>query len=274
MNVREPVLYGSWYPKEPSKIDDFLSPFGKNAGVKSKAAVAPHAGWYYSGSIAAGSISCLERGADTVVIIGGHLPAGMPFLFAGEDAVRSPYGLMRIDRDFSDRLAEKLNGKNDRYEDNTVEVLVPMAHSFFPEAKLLWVRFPNDLSSYMAGKKLYETAKNLNRKIAVIGSTDLTHYGGNYGFSPKGRGRKALEWVKKTNDHLFIKAVLEGRPEDVIRCADENRSACSAGAVLGVMGYTEQAGGRAEMLEYGTSADRSGEHAPESFVGYASFVWK
>jgi AmmeMemoRadiSam system protein B len=46
----------------------------------------------------------------------------------------------------------------------------------------------------------------------------------------------------------------------------------SAGAVLGAMGFADYAGlGRAQLLEYGTSADA--EAVPDSFVGYASMAF-
>ena len=285
MNIREPILSGSWYPSNPKKVDEFLLPFRKNpAGTAVKtpktglAAIAPHAGWYYSGEIAARSVSGLKNSADTVVIIGGHLPAGSPVLFADEDAVRTPYGLMRIDGELRDLLKKKCGGRADKYQDNTVEILVPMVHSFFPDAELLWTRFPGDLSSYETGKILAEAGKTLNRGLVVIGSTDLTHYGGNYGFSPKGSGEAALSWVKDTNDADFIRAVLDHNPEEALRCADKH-AACSVGAVLGAMGFIEQIIGteqmgikKAELLQYGSSADRSGE-IPDSFVGYASILW-
>ena len=274
MNIREPVLPGPWYPRSPEKIDEFLA-FCKNQRVKNAAAaIAPHAGWYYSGKIAAHSVSCLDETAETIIIIGGHLPAGAPFLFAGENSMRTPYGLMPMDPELRDLLAVKLDGRNDKYQDNTVEVLVPMVHSFFPRAKLLWMRFPADLTSFEAGKKIADAARSLNRKIVVLGSTDLTHYGSNYGYSPKGRGKSALEWVKNTNDAAFIKAVLAGNKTEVLRCADEDRSACSAGAVLGVLGFVSQKECSGELLEYNTSADITNDLSPDSFVGYASIIWK
>ena len=273
---------GSWYPEDPAEINEFLgfvrgnhddsSAAGKD--LHAKAAVSPHAGWYYSGKIAARSVSSLDRTADTVAVIGGHLPAGMPILFAEEDAVRTPFGLMPVDKELREALYKKLGGRGDRYQDNTVEVLLPMVHSFFPKANLLWVRFPANFSSYEAGRTLAETAKTLGRRLAVLGSTDLTHYGLNYGFSPRGSGKAALDWVRNTNDAGFIREVLKNDASGVLHCAEENYSACSAGAVLGVMGFADYSGGlKSGLLDYGTSADVSRNEIPDSFVGYASIAW-
>ncbi|MCL2833925.1 MAG: AmmeMemoRadiSam system protein B [Treponema sp.] len=273
MKIREPILADSWYPVNPKKVDEFLA-FASDAEPTAPAAIAPHAGWFYSGKIAARSVSCLKRDADTVVIIGGHLPAGAPYLFAEEDAVRTPYGPMFVDTELREALSKKLKGRSDVYQDNTVEVQLPMIHSFFPDAKVLWVRFPAAISAFEAGIALAETAGTLGRSIAVLGSTDLTHYGVNYGFTSHGSGKAALDWVRNTNDAGFINAVLKNDPPQVLACA-EKHAACSAGAVLGVMGFTGCRGGlKSELLEYGTSADAEKPNVPQSFVGYASIAWK
>jgi AmmeMemoRadiSam system protein B len=182
---------------------------------------------------------------------------------------------MAFDIELREQLKKKLKHSPDKYQDNTVEVLLPMVHYFFPDSKLLWVRFPADLSSYDAGITLAETAKSMGRSLAVLGSTDLTHYGSNYGFSPKGRGAAALDWVRNVNDAAFINAVLEGESIEVLRCADNDQSSCSVGAVLGTLGFIQHSGGKkAKLLEYGTSADITGEEAPDSFVGYAAISWE
>jgi AmmeMemoRadiSam system protein B len=240
--------------------------------------VAPHAGWYYSGRFAARAVAALERDVSTVIVAGGHLPVGMPPLFALEDQAATPLGNIPIDAELRDALYEELKGREDRYQDNTVEVLLPMARYFFPEARLLWIRLPSEISSFEAGKTIARTARSLERKTVFLGSTDLTHYGPNYGFSPRGYGKKALEWVEKENDRAFINAVLAGDPEETLRRAEEDRSACSAGAVLGAMGFAFLRAGsktpKAELLDYGTSAAMSPEEIPDSFVGYGAFCFR
>jgi len=300
MNLRKMCLPPGWYPRDPAKIGEVLKTEAKNpqktAGLKSPdriiAAVSPHAGWYYSGALAAQAVAALAAGGspDTVALIGGHLPQGMPVLFALEDAADTPLGPLEIDNELREALLTSLRQLSglktgeDRYQDNTIEVLLPMVKYFFPEAKLLWVRFPADIRSFDAGKILAGTAASLGRNILVLGSTDLTHYGPNYGFSPKGLGREALEWVKTVNDKRFIDAVEEGNPRLALERAEGEHSACSAGSVLGVMGFAEEAAGKSgaasgnagKLLSYGTSADISMNDTgslPDSFVGYGVFVW-
>ena len=288
MNLRELCLPLGWYPRETGKIEEFLEPFAANvcpAGSPSTdrrapAAIAPHAGWYYSGLPAAMAVSSLDREAETVAIIGGHLASGMPILLAEEEGVKTPFGAMKIDQDLRDefkkQVCTKMNPpRPDRYQDNTVEVLLPMVHYFFPRAELLWLRFPADLSSCEAGKLLAECAGKCGKRIAVLGSTDLTHYGDNYGYSPKGRGKPALEWVRNVNDAAFIAAVLDGDPSRALKLAGETGAACSAGAVLGALGFAA-AGGKtsARLLDYRTSAEVHPDgQIPGSFVGYAAVTF-
>jgi AmmeMemoRadiSam system protein B len=277
MNFRESCLPPGWYPRNPDEIGRFLSDFAKagNAnefGTSARAAIAPHAGWFYSGKTAARAAAALDRKADTAVVIGGHLPEGYPPLFAMEDAVSTPLGSMTIYAGLRETLYKKIKGRPDQYPDNTVEVLLPMVRFFLPNAQLLWIRLPADMNSFESGKALADAAKDLGRKIAVLGSTDLTHYGTNYGYAPKGLGPQALKWVKEVNDRKFIEAVESGDPTLVLERAEADRSSCSAGAVVGAMGYASAINaGPARLLEYSTSADATKE-IPDSFVGYAAFA--
>jgi len=281
MQIRDYSLPEGWYPRDPEAVADFLAPFSaKNSSKEgSRAAISPHAGWYYSGALAAKGAASLKKDAQTIVILGGHLGAGSVPLFAMEDAVRTPFGSMTIDAPLRQNLIDELELRGvscaeDRYRDNTIEVLLPMAHCFFPDAKLLWLRLGADMESFKAGKTISQIAAKLKRKVNVLASTDLTHYGSNYGFSPKGRGDAALRWVREVNDANFIKAVEAGDAHEALRCAEEESAACSAGAVLGAMGFAqEEKLGKARLLEYATSADITKEEAPSSFVGYAAFTF-
>jgi AmmeMemoRadiSam system protein B len=89
-----------------------------------------------------------------------------------------------------------------------------------------------------------------------------------------GRGKKALEWVRTVNDWAFIKSVLSGKPGEVLARSEEDSSACSAGAVLGVMGFASRKDLKPVLLDYRTSADAGMDgEIPDSFVGYASIAF-
>ena len=276
MNLRGSCLGAGWYYRNPAEVKRFLSEFAAAHNPAACAAIAPHAGWFYSGKIAARVIAALDRNIDTIAIIGGHLGGGAQPMFALEDAVDSPLGYMEIDAELRSAVFREIDGEEDRFPDNTVEVLVPMARFFFPGAKLLWMRFPAAPASFEAGKTLAEAAEKLGRKIAVVASTDLTHYGKNFNFTPRGGGINALRWMREVNDRGFIDAVISGNPAAVLERAKTDQSSCSAGAVLGALGFASARGaGSARFVEYATSADaEDSEEPPASFVGYASFVFE
>jgi len=273
MQIRDYSLPAGWYPREAEEASRFLSDF-RHSGPFFSAVAAPHAGWYYSGRLAARAVSCLQPDAQTVIVIGGHLSDSPP-LFAMEDAVRTPFGPMPIDAPLRSALYDELSGKEDCYRDNTVEVLLPIVRFFFPHALLVWLRLSAQSASFEAGKIISREAAKLNRKVNVLASTDLTHYGVNYGFSPRGVGKEALRWMREENDAAFIKAVEAGDSAEVLHRAQRDFSACSAGAVLGAMGFSEAENlGGARLLEYATSADvMDDDEVPDSFVGYAAMAF-
>jgi AmmeMemoRadiSam system protein B len=279
MTLRKRFLPAGWYPQTAEQTVSSIARFVDAApSVALKrgaiASIAPHAGWFYSGALAAASVLSLKADADTVAIIGGHLPAGLPPLFFEEDAVETPLGLLEIDVELRNRLREMLEtSAPDRYADNTIEVLLPLVRYFFPASKILPFRLSSEAASFSAGEKLARASEELGRNLVVLASTDLTHYGPNYDFSPKGSGKSALDWVREVNDRAIIQAIEAGDRDAILAKSLRDRSACSPGAVLGALGFVgESAGTAAQLLAYGTSADVA-ESFSLSFVGYAAMHW-
>jgi hypothetical protein len=280
MQIRDYSLPDGWFPRDSDSVSAFLAAFSPSRSISNsisastcRAAISPHAGWYYSGKIAALGVASLQPDAETIVILGGHLNDGAPLLFAAEDAVKTPFGTLKIDAPLRKSLLDELGGEQDKFRDNTIEVLLPMVHYFFPKSQIIWLRLPANLESYENGKVISSVAASLGRKINVLASTDLTHYGVNYGFSPHGSGISALRWVRDVNDKNFIAAVESGNSTAVLHCAEQEHAACSAGAVLGAMGFAEaEKLAPAQLLKYGTSAEADKNRGiPDSFVGYAAF---
>ena len=105
----------------------------------------------------------------------------------------------------------------------------------------------------------------------VIGSTDLTHYGFNYGFIPKGTGASAVNWVRNENDRKVIEAMLAMNPTGVIEEALANQNACCSGAAAAAMAAGKALGAASAIqTAYATSYDKS---PGDSFVGYVGIVF-
>ena len=130
---------------------------------------------------------------------------------------------------------------------------------------------PNDSASLALGEALAVASKSLGRRVACLGSSDLTHYGSDYGFSPKGRGTSAEAWVRGSNDKRFIDAILALDGKEALSRAEAERSACSPGAAAAALAFALAAGASsATLLAYATSLD---VRQDDSFVGYAAIAF-
>jgi MEMO1 family protein len=274
MKVRRRCLPPGWYPGDAEQTRQAIErlsgeiPPDSLTGV---AGVAPHAGWEFSGSIALAVLARIARGMDTIVIIGGHLGPADGILCAFEDAYETPLGLLSADVELLNALARKITIREDRHQDNTVEIQLPFVRYLAPDIRALGLRAAPDLSAEALGKAIAEAADALGRRVGVLGSTDLTHYGANYGFAPAGTGEAALRWVKEVNDKRLIDSLLSLDVDEALERGLKERSACSLGGALAAMGYARARGvDRGVLLRYSTSHD---VHPAESFVGYAGVIY-
>ena len=127
------------------------------------------------------------------------------------------------------------------------------------------------------GRLIGSALSSLSGRVAVFGSTDLTHYGSkHYGFAPRGSGREAHRWSKEENDQSFLDRILALDPEGAFTIARENQSACGAGAAAAATAAAKEMGATsARVLQHTTSWEVSpGGREPADFVGYASVVFE
>jgi len=273
-----------WYPEDPESLERTVSawraaalPAAGSAPAESGAlaVVAPHAGWVFSGRLAARAIAALAP-ARTVAVIGGHLGAREPPLAAPEDSFETPLGDIAADVELREALKSELSARSlslrdDDEADNTVEVQLPLVASLFRGSRVLWLRAPNGSAALALGEALHAAASALGRSVSCVGSTDLTHYGPNYGFSPAGRGAEAESWVRERNDKRFLDALLALDGDLALELGERERSACSSGAAAAALSFARSAGAsRARLLEYATSLD---VRRDPSFVGYGAVAF-
>jgi len=276
------MFAGSWYPSRAAECEREIAGFlaeGRTIKApdrKLSGGIVPHAGWYFSGSIACNVINLLKdrQPPDVVAVFGMHLHPGSDCYMMPEGAWETPFGEIPVAEKLAGELAKKFSFKletPDRFtQDNTVELQLPFIKYFFPDAKIVAMGVPPDKSSLQIGKALVGIAGQIGVKVKVIGSTDLTHYGHNYGFTSKGTGKRALDWVRNENDRRVIDAMLALEPETVITEALANQNACCAGAAATAIEAAKNLGAiQAEEIAYGTSYDKS---PGDSFVGYVGIV--
>jgi AmmeMemoRadiSam system protein B len=281
--VRRAMFAGSWYPADASDCEREIQHFlheGKSIPAPAGTLVGgivPHAGWFFSGSIACNVIHFLQDGdpPDMLAIFGMHLHPDSSCFIMKQGAYQTPFGELAV----ADNLAAELTGRfsfsvetPSRFNpDNTVELQLPFIKYFFPNARIVTMGVPPAKSSLAIGTAVVEIAGQLGLKIKVIGSTDLTHYGYNYGFVSKGMGKKAVDWVRNENDRRVIEAMLAMDPERIIQEGLKNQNACCAGAAATAISAGKKLGAtKAEKLVYASSYDKN---PGDSFVGYVGIVF-
>lgn len=280
MDLRERCLPHGWYPDSEKSCRNEIIEFSEyfntvifEADVM-HGGVIPHAGWYFSGRLAALIFHLASKAIkpDVVAVFGGHLGGGKGIIY-NDRAWNTPLGPIAVDQDLSKALMEGTGVKPEGQatNDNTVEIQMPLVKYFFPESKLLALRAPHSADAIEIGGKTAELAAKQGKSLLAFGSTDLTHYGPNYGFSPHGRGERAVNWVKETNDREFIDLTEKMDFEGLLKHAADHHSACSAGAVAAA-GAASQAMGskKGTLVDYYTSYDIM---PGDSFVGYAGMVF-
>ncbi len=281
MEKKTMAFAGSWYPATAAKCESSIKGFLKeNQGPFNGpfvGGIVPHAGWYYSGSIACRVIASLksDEKIDTIILFGGHMhKQSEPFILT-YGVVETPFGPIEVDEELTDNIIAGI-GVRQRSphkfpDENTFELQYPFIKYFYPDAKIVVCGVAPSFFAAVIGSMAVEEAKSLLKNIRIIGSTDMTHYGPDFGFTIAGIGEKAVEWVKNENDKNAVKAMIEMDESKIIAQGLENKNMCCAGAAAATAAACKKLGAiKAIELDYTTSFEKS---ASKSFVGYAGILY-
>jgi AmmeMemoRadiSam system protein B len=284
-NRRKAYLADAWYPGHKAGILEFMGKAletektgprpGKPGQGGLAAALVPHAGWVFSGALAARTIaravSALGQGGpELVAVLGGHLGPGSPVVAFREECWESPLGDVELCPDLNPALEKIVPIKTwlGPTADNTIEVVMPMLAHLAPRARAIAIRVPPDRKSIDLSAFFRDLASQ--RRLLVIASSDLTHYGPSYGFFPAGPGAAGREYARR-NDRAFVEAALSGEAEKLLELGNRSKAACSAGGVA-LSAALAQAGQAASHL-VGLSSSLDIRPNGEDHVGYAGIVW-
>lgn len=278
MDLRPAIFAGSWYPRKAGACEDEIRQFLAGGVPRPQTqrswmgGIVPHAGWYYSGQIACNVIHWLkdETPVDLVVLFGMHLHPGSSNYLMPKGAWETPLGALQVDEELANHLIQRFDFQQEtasRFtQDNTIELQLPFVKYLLNPKQILAIGVTPDAQSLAIGQAVADWAAENGRRLKIIGSTDLTHYGRNYGFSPQGSGPKAADWVRHENDRRMIDAILDMDPQKVMGEAAQNQNACCAGAAAVAVAAVKQMGATiSKEVAYATSYDKS---PGDSFVGY------
>lgn len=276
---------GSWYPGTAAQIQAKLLEFEEKIERPQKlkkppmAGVVPHAGWLYSGAIAYEVWANLAlRKPDVVFLFGGHVHPYQRSLIFVDDGFQTPLGPVECHRELVQGLAGafrfRIADATTWQPDNTVEVQLPMIKHLMPQARVVVLHLPPRDIILDVVDLVMEFVRRYGVNAVYVGSTDLTHYGPRYGFTPYGIGERAHRWVKTENDVAFINKLIELDPQGCLEEGLSNYNACCPGAAAAAVTAARLMGSEfGELLTHMTSYEVVKMGEPEDFVGYCSVVF-
>lgn len=268
--VRKAVVAGQFYPGTEEelrhKIEDcFKHPLGpgslpekKGNSRAIKAVVAPHAGYTYSGPVAAHVYDAIVQDGvpDVFVVIGpNHNSFGAAIASEVED-FETPLGAVKVDSELVKKLQNDLVriDRDAHAGEHSLEVQMPFIRYISDEVQVvpLCMTKQDYDTSVELGNLLRSTLRD--RDAVIIASTDFSHY--------------VLKEVAEKRDMLAIEKIIENDPRGFFSTVmKEHISMCGYGPVLAAMigsGYSS-----AELLKYATSGDVM---PMRDVVGYAAMV--
>jgi AmmeMemoRadiSam system protein B len=260
--VRPSVIAGSWYPDRPAAlratIERYLNDVepmdlrGKLVGL-----IVPHAGYIYSGQVAAHAYKQLEgRDVDLVVLISPvHRMYVGAYMVTHYAYYETSLGLVPVAGDLVEELGEQLElTRVRRDEEHSLEIQLPFLQYLLSEFRLLPIMLGDQ--SWDACQQLASALATLlqGERALLVASTDLSHY------HPYDQ---AVQLDRRVGDRVEA-FDPRGLSEDL---AAHRAEACGGGPVITVMLTARSLGAdRARVLHYANSGDVTGDRS--QVVGY------
>ena len=248
-------------------------------------AVVPHAGWICSGQIAAGAIATLRKSrpqVDLVVVFGAvHTVAGLQYGAVDDhQAWRVPMGLSPVDQRLQKQVADsgnllRLDGRP-HLREHSIEVQLPLIQGAWGLVPILPVEVAPVTAADEIGREVVRMLQGIVDNPVFLASTDLTHYGADYGFEPAGAGGEGFAWAME-NDRRLLQRISAMDAKAVVRETQEHHNACGGGAVAAMIGACLELGAsKVQILQHTNSFEvlsrKLGRQDADLAVGYASAV--
>jgi AmmeMemoRadiSam system protein B/AmmeMemoRadiSam system protein A len=269
--IREPILAGTWYPEKPEALSRDIKRYLENAKKEKVegdvlALVCPHAGYMYSGQVAAHAYKLVEgKTFETVVVLAPSHQA----LFQGASIIpqggfRTPLGTVPIDTEFSKELMERRKEVKSIPEaharEHSLEIQIPFLQTVLKSFKLVPIvmePYWNWETCEAVATGIAETARGKN--VLLIASSDLSHF-------------HSYEQAV-TLDKIVLNDIDRFDAEGLRRNLKGNRAeACGGGPIIAVMLAARALGAnRGKVLTYRNSGDVGGDRS--RVVGYGAGVF-
>ena len=271
--IRKAAVSGLFYPDDPQELKSEISRYIDNVVTDRtdkdiKAIVAPHAGYYYSGQVAAYAYRQLvDKQIDTVVVLSPSHRVVLHYcsVFDG-DAYETPLGEITIDREVSAELSGFGNGTirlsrdgHIKSEEHALEVHLPFLQAVLGDfnlvAVIMGVQDRHMVS--VLGKALQKSLQGKN--ALIVASSDLSHFHDHLG--------------AKNLDMQIVDAIDKFDPDSLLNIVESSHAeACGAGPIAASMVAARAMGAVCgENLYYSNSGEVSGDY--HRVVGYTSGIF-
>ena len=267
--LRKSIIAGSWYPGDPSILRDDIDRYLRNVPDRELEGdvvglIVPHAGYIYSGQVAAHAYKLIQgKKYDAVILIGpSHRVAFGGVSIYNQGAYETPLGVIPVDENFAGEMKRLSNIIVDlpaaHAQEHSLEIQLPflqvlLGHFLFVPLVM------GDQSAAVCqelANVIYQVAKD--RHVLIVASSDLSHFH-DYKKAKELDG-VALRHIQDTDVEGFLDSLAHDKTE-----------ACGSGPIAVTMLATHKLGARhALLLKYANSGDVTGDKS--SVVGYASAV--
>lgn len=263
---RNPVVAGSFYPGSQAALEAYLS---ENLHVlpqliKAVGVVSPHAGYVYSGGVAARAFGAVEV-PDTVLLLGpNHTGRGTEASIMSSGAWRTPVGEAAIDEELAQALKTGCSllkeDESAHAGEHSLEVQIPFILARNPDVRIVPIAFMLRSADRIeqTGREIGKVLKEFSRPVLMVASSDMTHYESLQ--SAEEKDAAAIAMVEA----LDCRGLL-----DV--CARRRITMCGVVPTAVMLAASLELGAQAgRRIAYATSGEASGDF--DSVVGYAAMV--
>jgi hypothetical protein len=263
--MRNPTVAGQFYARDPSGLENEISRCFGDLDISQQnihGSVIPHAGYMFSGPVAAYAFAQLPK-ADTYIILGpNHTGLGSAVAIS-QDTWSTPLGNVETDKELGKSLAGSILDIDEMahmYE-HSIEVQIPfLQYRFSHDFRVLPIcmGLQDEETALEVGNQISSAITESNKKIFVIASSDLTH------FEPENVANDTDKYLIESIENMDIHEFYR-------RISERSATACGYGPISAMLTVAKSLGGRTgKLLKYGTSADVTGDSS--SVVGYAAVV--
>lgn len=269
-NIKKPNVSGTFYPSDKKELQRLIDRYLSEARIepaerKVALIVAPHAGYVYSGPVAAYGYKFISRQKyTTVVVLAGSHYYGFDGISIGEfDAYRTPLGDIPVDKEMASAMISK-DGKfvsepGAFEQEHSLEVEIPFIQTVLPGVKIVPVIFgqPRPETVKKFASSLNEVIGS-REDVLIVVSTDLSHY--HDGKTAKSMDRDVMELFRKLDAENLWK-----------KNATRELEMCGFVAATAAVLYSKERGfSDVRLLHYAHSGDVTGDN--ERVVGYGALA--